>query len=200
MCEVVKGLKVVSKYNEELEVVEKLPNKRCMVKFLVNDRMIEVYNCSVKEGCSLKHEYTKSYKNIGMLGYVNQKEFPHSLKERQLWKTLMDRYASKSIEHEEYCVFKDFCLKLRELEIEDYNKLMNNTRARLVVSKDGKMIVEDNESKKPVRKVHIRTGKVVYYNSLEDCAQAMGLNPRHVKEHYIKNKNVYRGYKIEFES
>ena len=196
MCEV--GMKVVSRYNEEIKVVEKLPNKRCMVKFLCNERVITSYNVSVKDGCSLKHEFTKSYKGIGMLGYVNPKEFKHTQKEKQLWKSLMNKYAKKGIEYKQYCVFKDFCLKLRELEIEDYNKLMNNTRARLVVSKDGKMIVEDAEALKPVRKVHTRTGKTIYYDSLKELAQAMGLNARHVKEHYIKNGKTYRGYKIEF--
>lgn len=195
MCKIVKGLKVVSKYNEELEVVEKLPNKRCMVKFLVNDRMIEVYNCSVKEGCSLKHEFTKSYKGIGMLGYVNPKEFKHTQKEKNLWKTLMGRYASKGIEHEEYCVFKDFVLKLRELE--DYSKLMDNTPTRLIVNSDGTMIVEDVEFLKPVKRVHVKTGKVIYHDTLNSCADKIGLNPRTVKD-YIRNGNVYRGYKIEF--
>ena len=196
MCEI--GKKFVTKYNETIEVTKKLPNKRCVVKFLCNERIIETYNVSVKDGCSLKHEYTKSCAGIGMLGYINPKEFKHTQKEKQLWKSLINKYSKKGIEHEEYCVFKDFCLKLRELEIKDYNKLMNNTRTRLVVDEDGTMRVEDNESKKPVRKVHIRTGKVVYYNSLEEFAQAVGLNPSHVKEHYIKIKNVYRGYRIEF--
>ena len=196
MCKIVKGLKVVSKYNEELEVVEKLPNKRCMVKFLVNDRMIEVYNCSVKEGCSLKHEFTKSYKGIGMLGYINPKEFKHTQKEKQLWKSLMGRYSVKGIEHKEYCVFKDFCLKLRELE--DYNKLMdNNTPTRLIVNKDGSMEIQDVEFLKPVKRVHVKTGKTYYYDTLNDCADAIGLGSRAVKD-YIRNKNVYRGYKIEF--
>lgn len=195
MCKI--GLKVVSRYNEELEVVEKLPNKRCMVKFLVNDRMIEVYNCSVKEGCSLKHEFTKSYKGIGMLGYVNPKEFKHTQKEKNLWKHLMNKYASQSIEHEEYCVFKDFVLKLRQLD--DYNKLINGN-TRLVVNADGSMEVQDIEFLKPVVRTHVKTGKTIYYDTLNDAAAAMGLNPRHVKEHYIKNGNIYRGYRIEFES
>ena len=194
MCEVVKGLKVVSRYNEEIEVIEKLPNKRCMVKFLVNDRMIEVYNCSVKEGCSLKHEYTKSYKNIGCLGYVNPKEFPHSLKEKNLWKHLMNKYASQSIEHEEYCVFKDFVLKLRQLD--DYNKLINGN-TRLVVNADGSMEVQDVEFLKPVKRVHVRTGKTYYYDTLNDCADAIGVGSRAVKD-YIHSGKTYRGYKIEF--
>ena len=194
MCKI--GLKVVSKYNETIEVIEKLPNKRCMVKFLVNDRMIEVYNCSVKEGCSLKHERTKSYKGIGMLGYVNPKEFKHTQKEKNLWKHLMNKYASQSIEHEEYCVFKDFVLKLRQLD--DYNKLMNsNIPTRLVVNADGTMIVEDVEFLKPVVRTHVKTGKVIYHDTLNDCADKIGLNPRTVKE-YIRNGNVYRGYRIEF--
>lgn len=194
MCEVVKGLKVVSRYNEEIEVVEKLPNKRCMVKFLVNDRMIEVYNCSVKEGCSLKHERTKSYKGIGMLGYVNPKEFPHTQKEKNLWKHLMNKYASQSIEHEEYCVFKDFVLKLRQLD--DYNKLINGN-TRLVVNADGSMEVQDIEFLKPVVRTHVRTGKKYCYNTLNDCADAIGLGSRAVKE-YIHSEKTYRGYKIEF--
>lgn len=192
MCEI--GMKVVSKYNETIEVIEKLPNKRCMVKFLVNDRMIEVYNCSVKEGCSLKHERTKSYKGIGMLGYVNPKEFPHTQKEKNLWKHLMNKYASQSIEHEEYCVFKDFVLKLRQLD--DYNKLINGN-TRLIVNKDGSMEIQDVEFLKPVVRVHVRTGKTYYYDTLNDCADKIGVNPRTVKE-YIRNGNVYRGYKIEF--
>ena len=194
MCEI--GLKVVSRYNEEIEVIEKLPNKRCMIKFLCNERVITSYNVSVKDGCSLKHEYTKSCAGIGMLGYINPKEFPHTQKEKQLWKSLMKKYSSKGIECEEYCVFKDFCLKLRQLD--DYDKLINNTRSRLVVKQDGEMIVEDAEFLKPVKKVHTRTGKTIYYDSLKDCAQAMGLRPGHVKEHYIKNGNIYRGYRFEF--
>ena len=196
MCEI--GMKVVSKYNETIEVIEKLPNKRCMVKFLVNDRMIEVYNCSVKEGCSLKHERTKSYKGIGMLGYVNPKNFPHTQKEKNLWKHLMNKYASQSIEHEEYCVFKDFVLKLRQLD--DYNKLMDsNIPARLVVNADGSMEVQDIEFLKPVVRTHVRTGKTYYYDTLNDCADAIGVGSRAVKE-YIRNGAIYRGYKIEFES
>ena len=195
MCEIVKGLKVVSRYNEEIEVIEKLNSKKCVVKFLCNERVISTYNSSVKEKCSLKHEFTKSYKNIGCLGYINPKEFKHTQKEKQLWKTLMDRYASKGIEHEEYCVFKDFCLKLRELD--DYDKLMDNTPTRLIVNSDGTMIVEDIEFLKPVKRVHVRTGKTYYYNTLNDAAAAIGVNPRTVKE-YIRNGNVYRGYRIEF--
>ena len=193
MCEV--GKKFVTKYNETIEVIEKLNSKKCVVKFLCNERVISTYNSSVKEKCSLKHEFTKSYKGIGMLGYVNHKEFPHSLKEKNLWKTLMGRYASKGIEHEEYCVFKDFVLKLRELE--DYSKLMDNTPTRLIVNSDGTMIVEDVEFLKPVKRVHVKTGKVIYHDTLNSCADKIGLNPRTVKE-YIRNGNVYRGYRIEF--
>ena len=197
MCEVVKGLKVISRYNEEIEVIEKLNSKKCVVKFLCNERVIPVYNKSVKEGCSLKHEYTKSYKNIGCLGYVNPKEFPHTQKEKQLWKSLMGRYSVKGIECAEYCVFKDFCLKLRELD--DYDKLMNdNIPTRLITNADGTMIVEDVEFLKPVKRVHVKTGKTYYYDTLNDAAAAIGVNPRHVKEHYIKNGNIYRGYRIEF--
>ena len=196
MCKVEVGLKVTSRYGEEIEVTKKLPNKRCVVKFLCNERVIETYNVSVKENCALKHEFTKSYKGIGMLGYVNHKEFPHSRKEGELWKSLMGRYARKGIECEEYCVFKDFVLKLRKLE--DYNKLMDaNTPTRLIVNKDGSMEVQDIEFLKPVKKVHVRTGKTIYYNTLNECADALGLNPRTVKD-YIRNGNVYRGYKIEF--
>lgn len=196
MCEVVKGLKVVSRYNEEIEVIEKLNSKKCVVKFLCNERIIETYNSSVKDGCSLKHEFTKSYMGIGALGYIDPKKFKHTQKEKQLWKSLMKKYSSKGIECEEYCVFKDFVLKLRQLD--DYDKLINNTRSRLVVKQDGEMIVEDAEFLKPVKRVHTKTGKTICYDSLKDCAQAMGLNPRHVKEHYIKNGKTYRGYKIEF--
>ena len=194
MCEI--GKKFVTKYNETIEVIEKLNSKKCVVKFLCNERIIETYNVSVKDGCSLKHEYTKSYKNIGCLGYINPKEFPHSLKEKNLWKTLMGRYASQSIEHEEYCVFKDFVLKLRELE--DYSKLMdNNTPTRLIVNEDGSMEVQDIEFLKPVKRVHVKTGKTIYYDTLNDCADKIGVNPRTAKE-YIRNGNVYRGYRIEF--
>ena len=193
MCKV--GMKVVSRYNEEIEVIEKLNSKKCVVKFLCTERTVETYNVSVKDGCSLKHEYTKSYKNIGCLGYINPKEFKHTQKERQLWKTLMDRYSVKGIEHKEYCVFKDFCLKLRELE--DYNKLMDNIPTRLVVNADGTMIVEDVEFLKSVKRVHVKTGKTYYYDTLNDCADAIGLGSRAVKD-YIRNGNVYRGYKIEF--
>ena len=85
MCEV--GKKFVTKYNETIEVIEKLNSKKCVVKFLCNERVISTYNSSVKDGCSLKHEYTKSCAGgIGMLGYINPKEFPHSLKEKNLWK------------------------------------------------------------------------------------------------------------------
>lgn len=196
MCKVVKGLKVVSRYNEEIEVVEKLPNKRCMVRFVCNERIVEAYNRSVKDGCSLKHEYTKSYKKIGMLGYVNPKEFPHTEKEKNLWKTLMGRYSRKGIEYEEYCVFKDFVLKLRECK--DYNKLMDdNTPTRLIVNEDGSMEVQEVEFLKPVKRVHVKTGKVIYYNTLNECADAIGLSSRTVKE-YIRNGNSFRGYKIEF--
>lgn len=196
MCKIVKGLKVVSKYNEELEVVEKLNSKKCVVKFLCNERIIETYNVSVKDGCSLKHEYTKSYKNIGCLGYINPKEFKHTQKEKQLWKSLMGRYSVKGIEHKEYCVFKDFCLKLRELD--DYDKLMNdNIPTRLITNADGSMEVQDIEFLKPVKRVHVKTGKVIYHDTLNAAAAAIGLNPRAVKE-YIRNGNVYRGYKIEF--
>ena len=195
MCEVVKGLKVISKYNEEIVVVEKLNSKKCVVKFLCNERVISTYNSSVKEKCSLKHEFTKSYKGIGMLGYIKPKEFPHTQKEKQLWKSLMGRYSVKGIEHKEYCVFKDFCLKLRELE--DYDKLMDNTPTRLIVDKDGSMEVQDVEFLKPVKRVHVKTGKTYYYDTLNDCADAIGLGSRAVKE-YIRNGNVYRGYKIEF--
>ena len=196
MCKVVKGLKVVSRYNEEIEVVEKLPNKRCMVKFLVNDRMIEVYNCSVKDGCSLKHEYTKSCAGIGMLGYVNPKEFKHTQKEKQLWKSLMNKYSKKGIECEQYCVFKDFCLKLRELD--DYNKLMdNNNPTRLITNEDGSMEVQDVEFLKQVKRVHVRTGKTYYYDTLNAAAAAIGVGSRAVKE-YIHSGKPYRGYRIEF--
>ena len=196
MCEVVKGLKVISKYNEEIEVIEKLNSKKCVVKFLCNERVISTYNSSVKEKCSLKHEFTKSYKGIGMLGYINPKEFPHSLKEKNLWKHLMNKYASQSIEHEEYCVFKDFVLKLRQLD--DYNKLMNsNIPTRLIVNEDGSMEVQDIEFLKPVKRVHVRTGKTYYYDTLNDCADAIGLGSRAVKE-YIRNGNIYRSYRIEF--
>ena len=196
MCEVVKGMKVVSRYNEEIEVIEKLNSKKCVVKFLCNERVISTYNSSVKEKCSLKHEFTKSYKGIGMLGYVNHKEFPHSLKERQLWKTLMDRYSKKGIECEQYCVFKDFCLKLRELD--DYDKLMNdNIPTRLITNADGSMEVQDVEFLKPVVRTHVRTGKVIYHDTLNSCADKIGLNPRTVKE-YIRSGAIYRGYKIEF--
>ena len=195
MCEVVKGLKVVSKYNEEIEVVEKLNSKKCIVKFLCNERVISTYNVSVKDGCSLKHEHTKSYKNIGCLGYIDPKEFKHTQKEKNLWKTLMGRYASKGIECEEYCVFKDFCLKLRELD--DYSKLMDNTPTRLIVNSDGSMEIQDVEFLKPVKRVHVRTGKTYYYDTLNDCADAIGLNPRTVKE-YIRSGAIYRGYRIEF--
>ena len=194
MCKVVKGLKVTSRYGEEIEVIEKLPNKRCVVKFLCAERVIPTYNTSVKENCALKHEFTKSYKGIGMLGYINHKEFPHTEKERQLWKGLMNKYSKKGIECEQYCVFKDFVLKLRELE--DYNKLMNGN-TRLIVNADGSMIIEDIDFQRAVKRVHVRTGKTIYYNTLNGCADALGLNPRTVKK-YIKNKNVYRGYKIEF--
>ena len=194
MCEI--GLKVVSRYNEEIEVIEKLPNKRCMVKFLCNERIITSYNVSVKDGCSLKHEYTKSYKGIGALGYINPKEFKHTQKEKNLWKYLMGKYASKGIECEKYCVFKDFCLKLRELE--DYNKLMDtNIPTRLIVNEDGSMEVQDIEFLKPVKRVHVRTGKTYYYDTLNDCADAIGLGSRAVKD-YIRSGNIYRGYKIEF--
>ena len=196
MCKVEVGKKFVTKYNETIEVTKKLPNKRCMVKFVCNERVIETYNISVKDGCSLKHEYTKSYKNIGMLGYVNHKEFPHSRKEGQLWKSLMGRYARKGIECEEYCVFKDFVLKLRQLD--DYDKLMDsNIPTRLIVDSDGSMEVQDVEFLKPVKRVHVKTGKVIYYDTLNDCADAIGLGSRAVKD-YIRNGNVYRGYKIEF--
>ena len=196
MCEVVKGLKVVSRYNEEIVVVEKLNSKKCVVKFLCNERIIETYNVSVKDGCSLKHEFTKSCAGIGMLGYVNPKEFPHTQKEKQLWKSLMKKYSSKGIECEEYCVFKDFCLKLRELD--DYNKLMNdNIPTRLITNTDGSMEIQDVEFLKPVVRTHVRTGKTIYYDTLNDCADAIGLGSRAVKD-YIRNKNVYRGYKIEF--
>lgn len=194
MCEI--GMKVVSRYNEEIVVVEKLNSKKCVVKFLCNERVISTYNSSVKEKCSLKHEFTKSYKGIGMLGYINPKEFKHTQKEKQLWKSLMGRYSVKGIEHKEYCVFKDFCLKLRELE--DYNKLMdNNTPTRLIVNKDGSMEIQDVEFLKPVVRTHVKTGKTYYYDTLNDCADAIGLGSRAVKD-YIRNKNVYRGYKIEF--
>lgn len=194
MCEV--GLKVITKYNEELEVIKKLKNKRCMVKFLCNEQIIEVYSCSVKNGCSLKHSRTLSYKGIGALGYVNPKEFPHSSKEKNLWKNLMNRFSVKGIECEEYCVFKDFCLKLRQLD--DYDKLMNdNTPTRLIVNSDGTMEVQDVEFLKPVVRTHVKTGKVIYHDTLNSCADKIGLNPRTVKE-YIRNGNVYRGYKIEF--
>ena len=194
MCKI--GLKVVSKYNEEIEVVEKLNSKKCVVKFLCNERVISTYNSSVKEKCSLKHEFTKSYKGIGMLGYINPKEFPHSLKEKNLWKHLMNKYASQSIEHEEYCVFKDFVLKLRQLD--DYNKLMNSDiPTRLIVNADGSMEVQDVEFLKPVKRVHVRTGKTYYYDTLNACADKIGVNPRTVKD-YIRNGNIYRGYKIEF--
>lgn len=196
MCEVVKGLKVVSRYNEEIEVVEKLNSKKCVVKFLCNERVISTYNSSVKEKCSLKHEFTKSYKGIGMLGYINPKEFKHTQKEKQLWKSLMGRYSVKGIEHKEYCVFKDFCLKLRELD--DYNKLMDtNIPTRLIVNKDGSMEIQDVEFLKPVVRTHVKTGKVIYHDTLNAAAAAIGLNPRAVKD-YIRNGNVYRGYKIEF--
>ena len=194
MCKI--GLKVVSKYNEEIEVVEKLNSKKCVVKFLCNERIIETYNKSVKDGCSLKHEYTKSYKNIGCLGYVNPKEFPHTQKEKNLWKHLMNKYASQSIEHEEYCVFKDFVLKLRQLD--DYNKLMNSDiPTRLVVNEDGSMEVQDVEFLKPVKRVHVRTGKTYYYDTLNACADSIGVGSRAVKE-YIHSGKTYRGYKIEF--
>ena len=196
MCEIVKGKKFVTKYNETIEVIEKLNSKKCVVKFLCNERIIETYNSSVKEKCSLKHEYTKSYKKIGMLGYVNHKEFPHSLKEKNLWKHLMNKYASQSIEHEEYCVFKDFVLKLRQLD--DYNKLMNsNIPTRLVVNADGSMEVQDVEFLKPVVRTHVKTGKTIYYDTLNDCADAIGLGSRAVKD-YIHSGKTYRGYKIEF--
>ena len=198
MCEVVKGKKFVTKYNEEIEVVEKLNSKKCVVKFLCNERIIETYNVSVKEGCSLKHEFTLSYKNIGCLGYINPKEFKHTQKEKNLWKHLMNKYASQSIEHEEYCVFKDFVLKLRQLD--DYNKLMDsNIPTRLVVNADGTMIVEDVEFLKPVVRTHVKTGKKYYYDTLNDCANAIGLGSRAVKE-YFRSGAIYRGYKIEFES
>lgn len=192
MCEI--GLKVVSRYNEEIEVIEKLNSKKCVVKFLCNERVISTYNSSVKEKCSLKHEFTKSYKGIGMLGYINPKEFPHTQKEKSLWKHLMNKYASKGIEHKQYCVFKDFVLKLRELE--DYNKLMNGN-TRLIVNEDGSMEVQDIEFLKPVKRVHVKTGKTYYYDTLNDCADAIGLGSRAVKD-YIRNGNVHRGYKIEF--
>lgn len=192
MCKV--GLKVVSRYNEEIEVIEKLPNKHCMVKFLCNERIVEAYNRSVKDGCALKHEHTLSYKGIGCLGYVNPKEFPHTQKEKALWKHLMNKYASKGIEHKEYCVFKDFCLKLRELE--DYNKLMNGN-TRLIINSDGTMIVKDVEFLKPVQRVHIRTGKTIYYDTLNDCADAIGLCSKQLKK-YVYSGKAYRGYKIEF--
>ena len=198
MCEVVKGKKFVTKYNETIEVIEKLNSKKCVVKFLCNERVISTYNSSVKEKCSLKHEFTKSYKGIGMLGYINPKEFKHTQKEKQLWKSLMGRYSVKGIEHEEYCVFKDFCLKLRQLD--DYNKLMDsNIPTRLVVNADGSMEVQDVEFLKPVVRTHVKTGKKYYYDTLNDCADAIGLGSRAVKE-YIRNGNIYRGYKIEFES
>lgn len=194
MCEVVKGLKVVSRYNEEIEVIEKLNSKKCVVKFLCNERVISTYNSSVKEKCSLKHEFTKSYKGIGMLGYIDPKEFPHTQKEKNLWKTLMGRYSVKGIEHKEYCVFKDFVLKLRQLD--DYNKLINGN-TRLIVNEDGSMEVQDIEFLKQVKRVHVKTGKVIYHDTLNSCADKIGLNPRTVKE-YIRSGAIYRGYRIEF--
>ena len=194
MCKVVKGLKVVSRYNEEIEVIEKLPNKRCMIKFLCNERVIETYNKSVKDGCALKHEFTLSYKGIGMLGYVNPKEFPHTQKEKSLWKHLMNKYASKGIECEEYCVFKNFVLKLRK--VENYNKLINGN-TRLIVNEDGSMKVQDVEFLKPVKRVHVRTGKTYYYDTLNDCADSIGMCPQQLKK-YVHSGKPYRGYRIEF--
>ena len=131
-----------------------------------------------------------------MLGYINPKEFPHSLKEKNLWKHLMNKYASQSIEHEEYCVFKDFVLKLRQLD--DFNKLMDsNIPTRLVVNADGTMIVEDVEFLKPVKRVHVRTGKTYYYDTLNDCADSIGMCPQQLKK-YVHSGKPYRGYRIEF--
>ena len=196
MCKVEVGKKFVTKYNETIEVIEKLPNKRCMIKFLCNERVITSYNVSVRDNCCLKHEYTKSYMGIGMLGYINEKEFKHTQKEKRLWNNIMRKYSKQGIECEEYCVFKDFCLKLRELD--DYDKLMNdNIPTRLIVDKDGSMEIQDVEFLKPVKRVHVKTGKIIYYNTLNECANAIGLSSRTVKD-YIRNKNVYRGYKIEF--
>ena len=108
----------------------------------------------------------------------------------------MNKYASQSIEHEEYCVFKDFVLKLRQLD--DYNKLMDsNIPARLVVNADGSMEVQDIEFLKPVVRVHVRTGKTYYYDTLNDCADAIGVGSRAVKD-YIHSGKTYRGYRIEF--
>lgn len=191
------GDRFTTKYNEEFEVISN--KKKAVVKFVVCERVIETQKSTIKDGCSLCHELTKSYYGIGALGFIGKGRkdaFKYKTKEMRLWKSLMKKYSTNGIEVEEYCVFKDFCLKLRELD--DYDRLMNKEiKTRLIINKDGSMEVQDIEFLKPCRRVHVRTGKTITYNNLHECARDLGVSPRTVKD-YIKKGTIYRGYKIEF--
>ena len=200
MCEVINiGDKFLTKYNEEIVFLGRGNNDRrhCDVQFIGQNKIMTVMKKSVYNGCSLKNENTRTFKGIGYLGFLSKKDFPYTVKEMKMWEVLISRYdRNKCVECEELCEFKTFLIRLRELE--DYDKLMKDRNARLFVDREGNMKVEYVSFLKPCRRVHMRTGKVIEYNSLRECADALGLSETTIKKEYIMTGNIYRGYRIEF--
>lgn len=192
------GDTIKNKWNEEIVYLGRGNNdrKRCDIKFIERDKVVTVMKNSVYNGCSLKNEYTKTFKNIGYYGFMSKKDFPYTVKEAKLWETLINRYdRNKCVECEELCEFKTFLIRLRQLE--DYDKLMTDKNARLSVDKDGVMKVEYVSFLKPVKRVHHKTGKTIKYNTVLELADDLGLTPLTILD-YIKKGKLYRGYRIEF--
>ena len=188
-----------NKWNEKFSVVKVQSVAKILVKFDNYEELIKATHIkTLKNGTELKTPKTRSCYGLGYLDYTNAegRKLCISKKERSMWQSIIKKWSKgNTIENEKYCSFKNFILDLRQLP--RYNALISTT-GRLVLGFDenGTLKVKRVKTKRACKRVHAN-GRTATYISAEECADALGVEPRTIIRH-IESGEPLRNYTFKW--
>ena len=193
------GLEFKNKWNETFKVKQVKSVAKILVKFDSYDELITATSIkTLKNGTELKTPRTRSVYNLGFLDYKKEEGLllKISKKERDMWNSIIKRWSKgNTIENERYCSLKNFIMDLRELP--RYNALVSTT-GRLVLGFDenGTLKIKRVKTKRACKRVHA-SGRTATYISVEECANALGVEPRTIIRH-IESGEPLRNYTFKW--
>lgn len=192
---------VSNKWGEIVEKVGECENKK-NVRVVFHNECREEYEVGknyYKDGCGLKNRKTRSVYSLGYLDYdKNTPKFDYIAKERQVWKHVMRKYSERGITYKPYCSFVEFCKALRKHKA--YDKIINDDSTVVMgIGQVGEIFLTKRYSHKnvPVKRINTRTGRVIVFENLECCANAMGMTSDHLRK-IVNTDRLVKGCKLEY--
>lgn len=194
-----KGMSFYNKWNEIFVVEEVKSVTKILVKFDNYDKLISATHIrTLKNRTELKHPYTRSVYNLGYSGYTKEEGLALKVckKERSMWTTIIRRWNKENkVENEKYCSLKNFIHDLRNLK--RYDALISTTdKYVLGLDENGMLQIKRVKKNRPCKRVH-SSGKTATFATVEECANALGVETRTVIN-YIESGKTFRNYTFQW--